>query len=137
MASIITVQAWRVLPFAVVIFLAGHASIPQEVEDAAKVDGATGIRKLDLRHAAAAVADRARRGPLRDRSSPRPTWRSSTSSRTAGRSTRRRSSRRGRSRQGIQGGSLGEGAAVSLFLLPVLAVVAITMLFFARRAEVA
>jgi multiple sugar transport system permease protein len=38
---------------------------------------------------------------------------------------------------GIQSGSLGEGAAVSLFLLPVLAVVAITMLFFARRAEVA
>src|ERR1051325_1378327 len=46
MASIITVQSWRVLPFAVVIFLAGHASIPQEVNDAAKVDGATGIRKL-------------------------------------------------------------------------------------------
>ena len=39
--------------------------------------------------------------------------------------------------QGIQGGSLGEGAAVSLVLLPVLALVAITMLFFARRAEVA
>ena len=39
--------------------------------------------------------------------------------------------------QGIQGGSLGEGAAVSLFLLPVLALVAITMLAFARRAEVA
>jgi multiple sugar transport system permease protein len=39
--------------------------------------------------------------------------------------------------KGIQGGSLGEGAAVSLFLLPVLAVVTITMLFFARRSEVA
>ena len=39
--------------------------------------------------------------------------------------------------QGIQGGSLGEGAAVSLLLLPVLALVAITTLFFARRAEVA
>ena len=38
---------------------------------------------------------------------------------------------------GVQGGSLGEGAAVSLFLLPVLAVVTITMLFFARRSEVA
>jgi multiple sugar transport system permease protein len=38
---------------------------------------------------------------------------------------------------GIQGGSLGEGAAVSLFLLPVLAVVTIAMLFFAKRAEVA
>ncbi|HLB19999.1 MAG TPA: hypothetical protein VK613_12810 [Gaiellaceae bacterium] len=39
--------------------------------------------------------------------------------------------------QGIQGGSLGEGAAVSLLLLPVLALVAITILFSARRAEVA
>jgi multiple sugar transport system permease protein len=38
---------------------------------------------------------------------------------------------------GIEGGSLGSGAAVSLFLLPVLAMVAITMLVFARRAEVA
>jgi multiple sugar transport system permease protein len=38
---------------------------------------------------------------------------------------------------GIEGGSLGEGAAVSLFLLPVLAVVAVSMLIFARRAEVA
>src|SRR2546430_1386570 len=33
MSSIITVQAWRVLPFATVIFLAGISSIPQEVDD--------------------------------------------------------------------------------------------------------
>jgi len=38
---------------------------------------------------------------------------------------------------GIESGSLGEGAAVSLLLLPVLAAVAIAMLIFARRAEVA
>jgi multiple sugar transport system permease protein len=38
---------------------------------------------------------------------------------------------------GIESGSLGEGAAVSLFLLPVLAVVAIGMLIAAKRAEVA
>jgi multiple sugar transport system permease protein len=37
---------------------------------------------------------------------------------------------------GIESGSLGPGAAVSLFLLPVLAVVAIGMLIFARRVEV-
>src|SRR3989449_4510386 len=46
MSSIITVQAWRTIPFAVVIFLAGIASIPQEVDDAAAIDGATGLRKF-------------------------------------------------------------------------------------------
>src|SRR6266545_910727 len=136
MGAIITVQTWRVLPFAVVIFLAGHASIPQEVEDAAKVDGATGIRKLiyvtlPLQLPIALVAilfgliftatDMAvvyiltNGGPFNS-TQVVTTW---------------------AFQQGIQGGSLGEGAAVSLFLLPVLAIVAITMLFFARRAEVA
>ena len=37
---------------------------------------------------------------------------------------------------GIESGSLGPGAAISLFLLPVLAVVSIGMLVFARRTEV-
>ena len=136
MASVITVQAWRVLPFAVVIFLAGHASIPQEVNDAAKVDGATGLRKfwyvtvpLQLPIALVAIlfgivftaTDMAvvyiltNGGPFNS-TQVLTTW---------------------AFQQGIQGGSLGQGAAVSLFLLPVLALVAITMLFFARRAEVA
>ncbi len=136
MASIVAVQAWRVLPFAVVIFLAGHASIPQEVEDAAKVDGATGLKKLiyvtlPLQLPIALVAvlfgivftatDMAvvyimtNGGPFNS-TQVLTTW---------------------AFQQGIQGGSLGEGAAVSLFLLPVLALVAITMLAFARRAEVA
>jgi multiple sugar transport system permease protein len=136
MASIITVQAWRVLPFAVVIFLAGHASIPQEVDDAAKVDGATGVKKLlyvtlPLQLPIALVAvlfgliftatDMAvvyiltNGGPFNS-TQVITTWAFQT---------------------GIQGGSLGEGAAISLFLLPVLAVVAIAMLIFARRAEVA
>ena len=134
MASIITVQAWRVLPFAVVIFLAGHASIPQEVEDAAKVDGATGIKKLvyvtlPLQLPIALVAvlfgliftatDMAvvyiltNGGPFNS-TQVITTWAFQT---------------------GIQGGSLGEGAAVSLFLLPVLAVVAITMLIFAQTSR--
>ena len=136
MASIITVQSWRVLPFAVVIFLAGHASIPEEVNDAAKVDGAVGLRKLwyitvPLQLPIALVAvlfgivftatDMAvvyilTNGGPSNSTQVLTTW---------------------AFQQGIQAGSLGEGAAVSLFLLPVLAVVAIVMLFFARRAEVA
>src|SRR5205814_3836074 len=136
MGAIITVQSWRVLPFAVVIFLAGHASIPQEVNDAAKVDGATGIKKLwyvtlPLQLPIALVAilfgivftatDMAvvyiltNGGPFNS-TQVVTTW---------------------AFQQGIQAGALGPGAAVSLFLLPVLALVAITMLFFARRAEVA
>ena len=39
-------------------------------------------------------------------------------------------------RVGIDSGSLGEGAAISLFLFPLLVVVSIAMLFFARRAQV-
>jgi multiple sugar transport system permease protein len=37
---------------------------------------------------------------------------------------------------GIESGSLGAGAAISLFLLPVLAVISIAMLLFARKTEV-
>src|SRR5262249_58513907 len=37
---------------------------------------------------------------------------------------------------GIQGGDLAGGAAISLFLFPVLVAVAIVFLWFARRAEV-
>ena len=37
---------------------------------------------------------------------------------------------------GIESGSLGEGAAISLYLFPLLAAVTILMLFFARRAQV-
>ena len=37
---------------------------------------------------------------------------------------------------GIDSGSLGAGAAISLFLFPLLVLVTILMLFFARRAQV-
>jgi multiple sugar transport system permease protein len=37
---------------------------------------------------------------------------------------------------GINSGSLGEGAAISLYLFPLLAAVSILMLYFARRAQV-
>ena len=135
--SVIAVHAWRILPFAVVIFLAGLASIPREVDDAAAIDGATGFRKfwsvtLPLQLPIATVAllfgivftatDMAvvyiltQGGPPPSFSTEMvTTW----SYKTA-----------------IESGSLGPGAAISLALLPVLALVSIVMLLFARRREV-
>jgi len=137
MGSVIAVHAWRILPFAVVIFLAGLSSIPKEVDDAAAIDGATGLRKfwsvtLPLQLPIATVAllfgivftatDMAvvyiltQGGPPPSFSTEMvTTWAYKT---------------------GVESGSLGPGAAISLFLLPVLAVVSVAMLLFARKTEV-
>jgi multiple sugar transport system permease protein len=40
MLAVIIVNAWRFFPFAIIIFLAGMTSVPQDVLDAATVDGA-------------------------------------------------------------------------------------------------
>ena len=133
--SIVFIQAWRILPFATVIFIAGLASIPAEVEDAATMDGATGLRKfwhvtLPLQLPIALVAllfgivftatdmtvvyVLTNGGPFNS-TQVLTTWAYQT---------------------GIVSSSLGEGAAVSLFLLPVLVIVVVLMLRFARRVEV-
>jgi multiple sugar transport system permease protein len=135
MSSIITVQAWRTIPFATVIFLAGVSSIPQEVDDAAAMDGATGLRKfwyvsLPLQLPIALVAVLfgivftatdmvvpyilTNGGPFNS-TQVLTTWAFQT---------------------GINAGNIGEGAAIALFMLPFLAAVVVGMLFFARRAEV-
>ena len=135
MSSIITVQAWRTIPFATVIFIAGISSIPQEVDDAAAIDGATGLRKfwfvsLPLQLPIAIVAILfgivftatdmivpyilTNGGPFNS-TQVLTTYAFQT---------------------GINAGNIGEGAAIALFLLPVLALVVIGMLVFARRAEV-
>jgi multiple sugar transport system permease protein len=135
MSSIITVQVWRILPFATVIFIAGIASIPQEVDDAAAMDGATGLRKfwyvsLPLQLPIAIVAVLfgvvftatdmivpyilTNGGPFNS-TQVLTTWAFQT---------------------GINAGNIGEGAAIALFMLPMLAAVVIGMLYFARRAEV-
>jgi len=46
MASIIIVHVWRTFPFSAVVILAGLTSIPQEVLDAAAVDGASYFQRL-------------------------------------------------------------------------------------------
>jgi len=133
--SVIIVHAWRILPFAVVIFIAGLASIPSEVDDAAKIDGATGVKKLlyvtlPLQLPIALVAllfgivftaadftvvyVLTQGGPFNS-TQMLTTWSFQI---------------------GINSGSLGEGAAISLYLFPLLAAVSIAMLIFARRAQV-
>jgi multiple sugar transport system permease protein len=133
--AITLVHAWRILPFAVVIFIAGRASIPNEVEDASKIDGATGLKKLwyvdvPLQLPIALVAvlfgvvftagDFAvvyiltAGGPFNS-TQVLPTWAFQI---------------------GINSGSLGEGAAISLYLFPLLVVISVAVLLFARRAQV-
>jgi multiple sugar transport system permease protein len=135
LAAIISVHAWRIIPFAVVIFLAGLASIPSEVDDAAKVDGAVGLKKfwyvtLPLQLPIATVAllfgivftatdmtvvyILTQGGPFNS-TQMLTTWAFFT---------------------GVRSGSLGQGAAISLYLLPVLIIVAVLMLRFARKVEV-
>jgi multiple sugar transport system permease protein len=133
--AVIVVHAWRIVPFAVVIFLAGLASIPTEVDDAAKIDGATGVKKLlyvtlPLQLPIALVAllfgivftaadftvvyVLTQGGPFNS-TQMLTTWSFQI---------------------GINSGSLGEGAAISLYLFPLLAAVSVAMLFFAKRAQV-
>ena len=135
MASIITVHVWRLLPLATVIVLAGLSSIPQDILDAAEVDGAGFWRRLfqitiplvlpilmvamlfgivftstDM----IVVFVLTRGGPYD--------------------STHVLASQAFFT--GIEGGDLAEGAATALFLFPILVAVAIGFLTIARRAEV-
>jgi multiple sugar transport system permease protein len=135
MASIIIVQIWRIVPLATVILLAGLTSIPQDIYDAAAVDGAGFWRRtfqitFPLLRPITLVAVLfgiiftftdmivvfvlTRGGPY-DQTQVLATWAFFT---------------------GIQGGDLAGGAAVSLFLFPVLVAVAIVFLLLARRSEV-
>jgi len=135
MASVITVHAWRLLPLATIILLAGLTSIPQEIHDAAAVDGAGFWRHLfeitiplvlpimlvavlfgivftftDM----IVIYVLTRGGPY-DMTQVLASLAFFT---------------------GIDGGDLAQGAAIALFLLPVLAASAILLLRVARRAEV-
>jgi len=135
MASIIGVHVWRTMPLATVISLGGLSSIPQDIHDAADVDGAGFFRHLFvitlplvlpillvavLFGLVFSITDMivvyvlTRGGPFD--------------------STQVLASLA--FFKGIDGGDLSGGAAVALFLLPVLAICAVLLLRLARRAEV-
>ncbi len=135
MGSVIAIQVWRILPLATVILLAGLTSIPHDIHDAAQVDGASFWRHLfqitvplvrpimlvaGLFGLVFAFTDMivifvlTRGGPY-DTTQVLASLAFFT---------------------GIQGGDLAEGAAVAVFLFPLLVAVAVLFLRVARRSEV-
>jgi multiple sugar transport system permease protein len=135
MGSIIAVHLWRQLPLATVILLAGLSSIPKDIHDAAAVDGAGFWRHyfqvtLPLILPISLVAllfgliftftdmiiiyNLTRGGPY-DTTQVLASLAFYT---------------------GIAGGDLAEGAAIALFLFPLLLAVALGFLAIARRTEV-
>jgi multiple sugar transport system permease protein len=135
MASVIGVHVWRLLPLATIILLGGLSSIPQDLHEAAQVDGARFLRHHFLITVPLirpillvalmfglifAVTDMiviyvlTRGGPY-DMTQVLATLAFFT---------------------GIEGGDLAQGAAIALFLVPVLAAAAILILRMARTAEV-
>lgn len=135
MGSVIGVHVWRLLPLATVILLAGLTSIPKDIHDAAAVDGASFWRHLfqitvplvrpimlvaSLFGFVFAFTDMivifvlTRGGPY-DTTQVLASLAFFT---------------------GIQGGDIAEGAAIALFLFPLLLAAAIAFLRVARRTEV-
>ena len=135
MVAIITVHVWRMLPFSTVILLAGLTSIPKEIHEAADIDGAGPLSKtfqitipmmLPILTVAilfgvvftftdmSVVYLLTRGGPYN--------------------STHVLASLA--FQDGVLGGDVGRGAAVAIFLVPLLVLMAVVMLRISRRAEV-
>ncbi len=135
LVAIIIVQAWRIFPFATVIVLAGLASLPQDVMEAAIVDGAGFWRRLfyvelPLLLPVVAVAvlfgvvyTATDLGVVYILTGGGPANTTHVLPTLA-------------FQRGIQGADLGQGAAIAVFLLPFLIAVAIGMLRLARHTEV-
>ena len=135
MAAIIIVHVWRMLPFSAVVLLAGLSSVPPDVLDAAAVDGAGFFQRffrIVLPMLLPIITVAVLFGTIFTF-----TDLSLVYILTGGgpfNSTHVLSS--WAFQVGIIAGDLGQGAAVALFLLPVLLIVTIAMLRTASRAEV-
>jgi multiple sugar transport system permease protein len=135
MLSVIVVNAWRFFPFAIVIFLAGITAVPQDVLDAATVDGA-GFWRRNYQIIMPMILPIVAIGLIfgivftfTDLSivflmtNGGPVGATSVLG-FAGFQT------------GIVSGDVSHGAAISLFMLPVLFIVVVAMLRFIRRREI-
>ena len=135
MLSVIVVNAWRFFPFAIVIFLAGITAIPQDILDAATVDGAGFWRRnyqIILPMILPIVAVGLVFGIVFTF-----TDLSIVFLLTMGGPVGATSVLGFEGFQvGIGSGDVSHGAAISLFMLPVLLVVVVAMLRFVRRREI-
>ncbi|HET9141115.1 sugar ABC transporter permease [Actinophytocola sp.] len=135
MASVIAVHVWRLTPLAAIIMIAGLVAIPRDIDEAARVDGAGYWRRmfeitipmvLPVVAVAAlfgaiftftdiAVVRVLTRGGPNDATQVLASW---------------------AFYRGIEGGDVAQGAAVALFLFPLLLAAAIAILRAVRRIEV-
>jgi len=135
MLSVIVVNAWRFFPFAVVIFLAGITAIPQDILDAATVDGA-GFWRRNYQIIVPMILPIVAVGlvfgivfTFTDLSI--------VFLLTMGGPVGATSVLGFQGFQvGIGSGDVSHGAAISLFMLPVLLIVVVAMLRFIRRREI-
>jgi multiple sugar transport system permease protein len=135
MASVIAVHTWRIVPLAAVIIMAGLVAIPDDIKEQARIDGAGFWRTrreiiLPLTLPIIAVAGLfgailtftdmtivyilTRGGPVNS-TQVLPSYAFI---------------------KGIQGGSLAQGAAIALFLFPLLLAAAVAILRSVRKSEV-
>jgi multiple sugar transport system permease protein len=133
--AIIIVQAWRIFPFATVIVLAGLSSLPQDIMEAAIVDGAGFWRRLfqvELPLLAPVLAVAVLFGVVYTATDLGVVYILTG----GGPANTTHVLPTLAFQRGILGADLGQGAAIAVFLLPFLVVVAVAMLRLARRAEV-
>lgn len=135
LGSVILIHVWRMLPLSTIIILAGLTSIPQDVKDAVAVDGVGFLREffevtLPLISPIVGIATLfgliftftdiiivailTKGGPAQH-TQVLPYW---------------------AYLKGIEGTNLAEGAAIALFMFPVLLAVAVLVLRMLRRREV-
>jgi multiple sugar transport system permease protein len=134
LASVIGVQTWRIVPLAAVIIMAGLVAIPDDINDAAAMDGAGFWRKLweitipltlpvigvaTLFGAILTFTDMTvvyilTRGGPTNATQILPSYAYF---------------------KGIEGGDLAQGAAIALFLFPLLLAAAVAILRAVRRME--
>jgi multiple sugar transport system permease protein len=135
MWAIVAVQAWRIVPLAAVIVMAGLVAIPDDINDAVAVDGAGTWRRIfqvTIPLLAPIIAVAVLFGvilSISDMSLIFILTRGGPTNSTQVLST-------WAFIKGIEGGALGQGAAVALFLLPVLIGITAVVLRLARRREV-
>ncbi len=133
--SVILVHVWRLVPLAAVIMMAGLISIPKDVQEAASVDGAGFWRRMFeitipltmpiiavaalfgaiLTFTDMAVVYVLTRGGPTNSTQVLASWAFF---------------------RGIEGGDVGQGAAIALFLFPLLLAAAIAILRAVRRMDV-
>lgn len=135
MGSVITVHVWRLVPLAAVIMVAGLLAIPKDVQEQATVDGAGFWRRMfeiTIPLAAPVIAISALFGAIftfTDMTVVQVLTRGGPTNETQVLSSWAYF-------RGIEGSDIGQGAAIALFLFPLLLAAAIAILRAVRRMEV-